>query len=63
MAEKMASPMFWKSGVISKICTSPKSAEIRWVMKMADDVNIAKQLSILIKEKVNFRVFTDSRSL
>ena len=27
--EKSASPMFWKSGVIRKICLSPKSADQR----------------------------------
>ena len=56
--------MFWKSGVIRKICTSPKAAETRGVMKLVHDgVNIAKQLCILMKDDVSLRVFTDSRPL
>ena len=58
---KIASPMYWKSGVIRKICTSPKAAETCGVMKMVDDgVNMAKRLSILVKEKESLRIFTDS---
>jgi hypothetical protein len=32
-----ASPIYWKSGVIRKICTSPKAAETRSLMKLVDD--------------------------
>ena len=61
---KIASPMYWKSGVIRKICTSPKAAETWGVMKMVDDgVNMTKQLSVLMNEKVRLKIFTDSRPL
>ena len=61
---KKAVPMFWKSGVIRKICTSPKAAETRGVMKIVDDaVNIKKQLKVLMKMEISLRVFTDSRPL
>ena len=61
---KMATPMYWKSGVIRKVCLSPKAAETRGVVKIVDDgINMANQLSILLKKKVSLRVFTDLRPL
>ena len=61
---KIAFPMYWKSGVIRKICTSPKTAETLGVVKMVDDgVNMTKQLSVLMNEKVRLKIFTDSRPL
>ena len=60
----VASPMYWKSGVIRKICTSPKAAETRGVMKLVDDSsNMSRQLSILMGKKIPLRIFTDSRPL
>ena len=31
------SPIYWKSGVIRKVCTSLKAVETRGVMKVVDD--------------------------
>ena len=56
--------MYWKSGVIRNVCLSPKVAETRGVVKIVDDgINMSKQLSVLLKEKIGLRVFTDSRLL
>ena len=61
---EVAAPMYWKSGIIRKICTSPKAAETRAVMKLVDDSsNMSRQLSILMNRKISLRVFTDSRPL
>ena len=44
------------------ICASSKAVDTRGVMKFVDDgVNMAKQLSILMKDNIDLRVFTDSR--
>ena len=57
-------PIYWESGVMRKVCTSPKAAETRGVMELVDDgVNTFNQLKILINDVVNFRVFTDLRLL
>ena len=49
-------------GVIRKVCMSPKAVETRGVMKLVyDGVNMIKQLRVLMKEKINLRVFNDSR--
>ena len=46
--------------MIRKICTSPKATETPGVMRIVDDgVNMVKYLSILMKEKVILRIFTD----
>ena len=59
-----ASPIYWKSGVIRKVCTSPKAAETRSLMKLVDDsMNLARQLSKLMNIKVRTKIFTDSRPL
>ena len=34
---KMATPMYCKSGVIRKVCLSPKSAETKDVVKIVND--------------------------
>ena len=34
---KNVSPIYWKSGVIRKVCTSLKAVETRGVMKVVDD--------------------------
>ena len=59
-----ALPIYWKSGVIRKVCTSLKAAETRSLMKLVDDsTNLAKQLSKLMNVKITTRIFTDSRPL
>ena len=40
-----ASPMYWKSGVIRKVCLSPKAAETRSLVRLVDD-------SLLFEETV-----------
>ena len=41
-----ASPIYWKSGVIRKVCTLPKAAETRVLMRMIDDgTTLARQRS------------------
>ena len=53
--------MYWKSGVIRKICSSPKAAETRGVMKLVDDcINMANQTRILLRDSIKLKVFTDS---
>ena len=59
-----AAPIYWKSGIIRKICMSPKAAETRVLMKIVDDgTNMSKQLSILMNRKVPLKIFTDLRPL
>ena len=49
---KMATPMYWKSGVIRKVCLSPKAAETRGVLKIVDERNnMSNKLSDLLKKK------------
>ena len=56
--------MYLKSEVIGKICTSPKAAETRVVMKLVEyGINMANQISILLKDNVKLTVSTDSRLL
>ena len=60
----VCSPVYWKSGIIRKICTSPKAAETRGIMKLLDDgCNMTKQMSILMNMKIPLKLFTDSRPL
>ena len=50
--------------MIRKVCISTKAAETREVMKLVDDeVNIAQQFRILMKDEASLRVITDSSSL
>ena len=59
-----ASPIYWKSGVIRKVCMSPKAAETRGVMKIVDDaMNFAEQLKILMNARIGVKIYTDSRPL
>ena len=61
---EMASPMYWKSGIIRKICMSLKASKTRGVMELVDDsVNLKKQLLMLLNIKIPLMVFTDSRPL
>ena len=59
-----AVPLFWRSGVIRNVCMSPKAAETRAMVKLADDATyIRRQLEILLGSKVRARLYTDSRPL
>ena len=56
--------MYWRSGVIRKVCVSPKAAETRALLRLMDDsVHMAKQLEQLFNVKMKVRLFTDSRPL
>ena len=51
------SPIYWKSGVIRKVCTSPKAAETRALMKLVDNgTSLASQVTQLLNVKVKTRV-------
>ena len=59
-----AAPIYWRSGVIRKVCVSPKAAETRLLLRLMDDgVHMAKQLSQLLNVSMKVRLFTDSRPL
>ena len=48
-----ASPLYWKSGVIWKVCLSPKAAETRSLVRVVDDsLCLARQLSQLLNTGV-----------
>ena len=34
---KRTAPMYWKSGVVNRVCTSPKASETRGVMLVVND--------------------------
>ena len=58
------SPIYWKSGVIRKVCTSLKAAETRALMRLVDDgTSLARQVSQLMNIEIKTRVFTDSKPL
>ncbi len=59
-----AAPIYWRSGVIRKVCVSPKAAETRSLLRLMDDgVHMAKQLSQLLNVSMKVKLFTDSRPL
>ena len=63
-----ASPLYWKSKQIQKVCHSAKEAETRNVMTLVDtSVYLAEQLATLIFGDVNYkiplRIYTDSKPL
>ena len=59
-----AAPIYWKAGVIRKVCLSPKAAETRSLMRVVDDtLCLARQISLLLNTEVKVRLFTDSRPL
>ena len=61
---KKAAPVYWKSGVVNRVCTSPKASETRGVMLVVDDaVNVANQLKDLLNADIKVKIFTDSRPL
>ena len=61
---KAVLPIYWKSGVIRKVCLSPKAAETRSMVKIVDDsVSLARQISLLLNVNLKVKEFTDSRPL
>ena len=57
-------PVYWKSGVVDRVCTSPKASETRGVMLVVDDAkNVADQLKDLLNAEIKVRVFTDLHPL
>ena len=55
-----AAPIYWRSGVIRKVCVSPKAVETRWPLRLMDDgVHMAKQLSQLLNISMKVRLFKD----
>ena len=56
--------VYWKSGVVNRVCTSPKASETRGVMLVVDDAkNVADKLKDLLNAEIKVKVFTDSLSL
>ena len=59
-----ASLIYWKSGVIRKVCLSPKAAETRSLTRLVDDsLCLARQLSEMLNTKMETRLFSDSRPM
>ena len=59
-----ASLIYWKSGVIRKVCLSPKAAETRALTRLVDDsLCLARQLSEMLNTKMETRLFSDSRPM
>ena len=59
-----AVPIYWRSGVIRKVCISPKAAETRALLRVTDDsVHMARQISELLNTRIEVKMFTDSRPL
>ena len=57
---KKAAPIYWKSGIVNRVCTSPKASETRGVMLVVDDaVNVANQLKDLLNADIKVKIFTD----
>ena len=64
MKNKRAAPVYWKSGVVYRVCTSHKASETRGVMLVVDDAkNVADQLKDLLNADIKVKIFTDSRPL
>ena len=56
--------MYWKSGVVNRVFTSPKASETRGVILVVDDAkNVADQLKDLLNADIKGKIFTDSRPL
>ena len=61
---RAASSLYWKAGVIRKVCLSPKVAETRSLVKVVDDtLCLSRQISLLMNTEIKTRMFTDSRPL
>ena len=64
LGSRKATPIYWRSGVIRKVCVSPKAAETRALLRVTDDsVHMAGQISELLNTKLKVKMFTDSRPL
>ena len=55
-----AAPMYWRSGVIRKVCVSPKAAETRALLRLMDDAvhrvrNSIFNISIFFRFRPHFR--------
>ena len=49
-----AASTYWRSGVIRKVCVSPKAAETRSLLRLMDGgVHMAKQLSQLMNVSIS----------
>ena len=58
------STIYWKLGVIRKVCTFFKAAETRSLMRLVDDAtSMTRQVSQLFNVELRTRVFMDSRPL
>ena len=61
---EMLSPLFWKSGIILRVCTSLKAVETRALVKVVDDTtSFARQLTRLLSKRLSVKIFTDLRPL
>lgn len=61
---KRVTPVYWKSGVVNRVCTSSKALETRGVMLVVDNAkNVTDQLKDLLNDEIKVRVLTDSRPL
>ncbi len=57
---KRTVPVYWKSGVVNKVCTLPNASETRGVMLVVDDAkNVADQLKNSLNAEIKLKVFTD----
>ena len=57
-------PVYWKSGVVRKVCLSAKAAETRSMIKVVDDtLCLTRQVSQLLNTRIEMRMFTDSKPL
>ena len=64
ISNRRVAPIFRKSGIISKVCTSLKVAETRGVLTIMDDaMNVAEQLKVLLNAWNGISIFKDSRPL
>ena len=61
---KRTALVYWKSGVVNRVCTPPKALETRGVMLVVDDTkNVVDQLKDLLNAEIKVKVFTDLRPL
>ena len=59
---RIVSPLYWKSGIIRMVCTTPKVPETRALLKLVDDMYIQavdmkdldKKLRIAVKEAIEY---------
>merc|ERR1712240_404550 len=61
---KRNAPVYWKIGVVNRVCTTPKASETRGVMLVVDDANnVMDQLKDLLNAEIKVKIFTESRPL